>query len=477
MKKLASILMCLAVIMPVFSILSYALPAVSEIAPEYFEALEYPGSEITVPDCTSSNTPIYFYSNPSCSHLFGSQLNAVQKSAYDQIVEQTAGLYNSGVVNITIAKTDEPINLTIQAAFTAVMDDYPEFFWIGGYGYSGKQDLSYYYLQVPLTLSTQSYPTWDSVIEAYNQLLTAVEDFPVTGRNRYEKVKSIHDTLCEMITYTLPTTSDPDSLMAHQPTGALLKCKAVCEGYSEAMKLICDRENIPCIIIVGTGNGGAHAWNYIQMEDGKWYGLDVTWDDQASTYYDYFLVGSESVNAVFGKVKFGDGSDNGEGSGDHVNGGTHFTNALYTLSYPAISSQSYTGVIPMWNSNAVFDNSKGFMYISKSTVAKNQIICTSSYKSNAPATNKASFSGTTTGGTVTITSPVTRTYTIVRRGDVDCSNTVNTNDINEVRSIAQYEKATYTNEAQFAAADMNGDGIIDGFDAIYLDLYYNGVVS
>ena len=30
-------------------------------------------------------------------------------------------------------------------------------------------------------------------------------------------------------------------------------------------------------------------WNAVKMDDGKWYGLDATWDDQSSIIYNYFL--------------------------------------------------------------------------------------------------------------------------------------------------------------------------------------------
>ena len=33
----------------------------------------------------------------------------------------------------------------------------------------------------------------------------------------------------------------------------------------------------------------AHMWNYVQLEDGKWYLIDITWDDQAIRRYTYFL--------------------------------------------------------------------------------------------------------------------------------------------------------------------------------------------
>ena len=35
-------------------------------------------------------------------------------------------------------------------------------------------------------------------------------------------------------------------------------------------------------------NGGAHAWNYICIDE-KWYGVDATWDDQSyGIIYNYF---------------------------------------------------------------------------------------------------------------------------------------------------------------------------------------------
>ena len=66
------------------------------------------------------------------------------------------------------------------------------------------------------------------------------------------------------------------------------------------LKILCDKAGIPCVIAVGNSNGGGHAWNYVKMEDGKWYGVDCTFDDQGSILYDYFLVGTASGNRYFG---------------------------------------------------------------------------------------------------------------------------------------------------------------------------------
>lgn len=440
--------------------------------------------------------PISFYSNPDGCYAFRNFLDKNQKIIYDAIIENEGGLLSTTSAitivfpeNYFLVSTDantvkDEIKLAVAGAMSAAIDDYPEYFWLGGYGVGYNTgtipgDTLHKYVKsisLSITIDTNSYADWDVIKSCYNQLMTAVNSFEVKGTTRYEKLKSMHDGICQMTTYTLNVP------MAHQPTGVFLKGQAVCEGYCEALKLLCDRENIPCIIVVGTGNGGAHAWNYVQMEDGKWYGMDVTWDDQDKSsriYYDFFLVGSKSYNAAFGKTKFGDGTADTESGGNHVNTGTHFSNIDYALTYPALSEQSYTGVIPMWDSSATFDNTRNLMFIPKGAVASQQILCThSTYKGNAPSTNVASVATVaTTGGTVNITSPVSKTYTIVRHGDVNKDNKVNVDDYNNVRDIAMCKQTAYTDKAQFAASDMNGDGVIDAFDAIYLDLYYNGVIN
>ena len=50
--------------------------------------------------------------------------------------------------------------------------------------------------------------------------------------------------------------------------------------------------DIPCVIIYGESMGWPHCWNLVQMEDGKWYGADLTNDDGGELsphYYNYFL--------------------------------------------------------------------------------------------------------------------------------------------------------------------------------------------
>ncbi len=123
------------------------------------------------------------------------------------------------------------------------------------------------------------------------------------GYSDYEKIKEVHNWLIDNIEYDVNFESDE----SYSISGALIEGKAVCEGYARSFKYIMDELGIPCVLVSGTGTNSngeteSHAWNYVQL-DGKWYAIDVTWDDpvvigngyvSADTRYKYFLKGSNT---------------------------------------------------------------------------------------------------------------------------------------------------------------------------------------
>lgn len=76
----------------------------------------------------------------------------------------------------------------------------------------------------------------------------------------------------------------------HSCYGILLKGYGVCESYAMAMTRLLDAAGIRNVYVTGWAGGG-HAWNYVQMPNGKWYMLDTTWNDGSSSDA-YFLTGS-----------------------------------------------------------------------------------------------------------------------------------------------------------------------------------------
>ena len=106
-----------------------------------------------------------------------------------------------------------------------------------------------------------------------------------------EKVRQIHDYICENVEY------DDKSDKIFTTYGALIDHKAVCNGYSAAFESICSEAGIPCYQIWGEAGGGRHAWNIVKLEDGNWYEVDVMWDDIDPTnpYY-YFCIPTSKMS-------------------------------------------------------------------------------------------------------------------------------------------------------------------------------------
>lgn len=126
-----------------------------------------------------------------------------------------------------------------------------------------------------------------------------------TDMSDYEKAKAIHD-------YIIITTEyDHENLEAntipnddYTAYGALVNHLAVCRGYAEAYKLLTNKAGLNCEIETGISDNISHAWNVIEL-DGKWYQVDVTFDDPVYedtrykksnvVHYDYFLVTNEQM--------------------------------------------------------------------------------------------------------------------------------------------------------------------------------------
>ena len=137
----------------------------------------------------------------------------------------------------------------------------------------------------------------------------------------YNKVLKIHDTLIGDIEYS----EDVNVAIAHSIAGAMTSRRsAVCEGYAKVMQVMMNCYGIENIYVTGLGNGGGHAWNMVGMDDGKYYWLDATWDDQPYEQFqhDYFLVGNHNFT-------------------DHVADSPEGTGANFLYALPGASDADY----------------------------------------------------------------------------------------------------------------------------------------
>ncbi len=129
-----------------------------------------------------------------------------------------------------------------------------------------------------------------------NKLVTALQSY-----NNYDKIKYLHNWIIDNMEYD--TTLEKED--TRNIYGALKNRTIVCEGYAKLFKYILDKMQIQCVIVSGeatnsTGETELHAWNCVLL-DGKWYAIDVTWDDPLiedggklnnENRYKYFLKGA-----------------------------------------------------------------------------------------------------------------------------------------------------------------------------------------
>lgn len=482
--KVLSVIMALCLFLTVFPIsVSAEDAALTEVEPVSMIQFS-PKTEI---DVNLGSTMNKFYSDGSqvdTSKFFYNQLTVNQKALYDQIwaagpvqsIEfDLSGITITGTGTSSTSKTNAVNNAQqdIMLAMTALIEDNPMFFWSSGFGisYGGSRKYSggqYVYTITTLILNinfdTAHFSDFDDIKAKYDAVDKKYKTIPVYGISRHEKLKSIHDYLAKNIVYddTIAKSNIFDIY------GALINGVCVCEGYAEAFKLLCDREGIPCLTVIGTGNGGAHKWNMVLMEDGEWYTMDSTWDDQTSNiYYSYFLIGSNTKAPFFNHNTVAD-------STIHIPTGILFPNANTALTYPTLSTDTYgIGVLRYGAADVQFDTTRGVVMVGKD-VSSYVLFITNNTTSGFTRTRNGS--GTTTSTLTVSDSITTKEYLVAMRGDIDASNAVNATDYTVMTQVCATTYKVDDGTAEFYAGDMNQDGAVDGFDAIAHELYTNGTL-
>ena len=116
-------------------------------------------------------------------------------------------------------------------------------------------------------------------------------------KSNYEKLQYINNYLVDHCDYAPEAVKNPDSYpKAFTSYGCLIEGRAVCEGYTNSVQLLCEMLDIPCIKV--TGN---HIWNAVYLDE-KWWMLDVTFNDPmgnatSQDRWNYFLLDMDTFAA------------------------------------------------------------------------------------------------------------------------------------------------------------------------------------
>ena len=164
--------------------------------------------------------------------------------------------------------------------------DCPELFYVTGFSYRVH----------PAAATVELLPQYlfdKGKIQTHQKALAARLDRlcrPAMGLNEGEKERYVHDFICRNVRYD--KLKKPYS---HEILGPLGQGVGVCEGIAKAVKCLCDRLGVWCIVALAENNPDRgikyrHAWNVVRLGD-AYYHLDATFDNslqRGMKRYDYF---------------------------------------------------------------------------------------------------------------------------------------------------------------------------------------------
>lgn len=214
-----------------------------------------------------------------------------------------------------VQATDD-VKTAIQAASDAFSYDYPQAFWFRGsnYGYrvscvrDGSSSTGYRGTFKNFTFKPANREISENAHTRMGDFMNGVQSAvaelneQTVGMDMEQKIKRIHDYICQRVTYR-----NDNTLWVHSAASLFLDADPafVCEGYAKSMKIFCYYMGINCACVSGTARGtssgtpGAHMWNYVQMDDGNWYLVDATWDDVGTPPSSRYLLVGRSTKGQY----------------------------------------------------------------------------------------------------------------------------------------------------------------------------------
>ena len=283
----------------------------------------------------SVDSGISLFSLDYYTDSYGAQLDGNAKALYDLLVQNYVVDYSQYLESVdfpfefpdtitfeavvedgsfqrkgeSYVQATDDVKTAIQAASDAFSYDYPQAFWFRGsnYGYrvscvrDGSSSTGYRGTFKNFTFKPANREISENAHTRMGDFMNGVQSAvaelneQTLGMDMEQKIKRIHDYICQRVTYR-----NDNTLWVHSAASLFLDADPafVCEGYAKSMKIFCYYMGINCACVSGTARGtssgtpGAHMWNYVQMDDGNWYLVDATWDDVGTSPSSrYLLVG------------------------------------------------------------------------------------------------------------------------------------------------------------------------------------------
>lgn len=215
---------------------------------------------------------------------------ALQTNAERRVYCMLDAYVSKGIPQMFVINNDGTLD-KMTAIFELYKSDHPEVFWINdqySYEYVTYSD----YTEITPLFSVER-EQLGAAMERFEEKIEEIcADAPLNGSD-YEKELYVNEYLIDNCAYDAEAAQKEDVVSNEQNAyGALVDGKAVCEGYTRAFQLLCERLGLDCVPINGTcdndgsGEPGNHIWNAVKIS-GEWYYVDTTWNDFQPVTEDY----------------------------------------------------------------------------------------------------------------------------------------------------------------------------------------------
>ena len=216
------------------------------------------------------------YNEPKTDYAYSTLTDDYVKKLYNQISDNIDSEYEP-----SFYAEGNLSEYQMTRAVEAYKNDHPEVFWLKSYYEYENYD---YETGIWLTYTMSG----DKLVTAKKEFNTAVDTISksVPYGTECEREEYIHNYIINNCDYD-EEAAESEEVQGNENDayGVFVDGKAVCEGYSKAFQILCNKADIDCIQLMGIVDSDNHVWNCVKI-GGDWYQIDVTWDDVDDFIYD-----------------------------------------------------------------------------------------------------------------------------------------------------------------------------------------------
>lgn len=176
-------------------------------------------------------------------------------------------------------------------AYNAMINDHPSFFWMPyTYFTCEAEDSDGDFVCIAFQLDEEGNQNDYLVEKSSREQMQQELDLKINEiinksmeySSAYSKVEFFNNYICDNTEY------NENADLCQTVYGCLINGQALCEGYSRAFKLLCNKVGIRCDLVYGKSENENHMWNCVGIGN-NYSHTDVTWNDNGEEYRYMYL--------------------------------------------------------------------------------------------------------------------------------------------------------------------------------------------